>query len=154
VPEAPKSFWILAGIALIVIAGALAFRILNPNQSVQVAAGEGLSISLDTVQQNIDAAQQSVTQFQQEAAAQQNEIAQLEARIGADQNEIRNLVAEIKGSPTAPPALKSSAEGLLNSQASRPLPTIRTVDPKLLEGAQLRLNTASKLATELMAQKK
>jgi hypothetical protein len=140
VPEAPKSFWILAGIALIVIAGALAFRILNPNQSVQVAAGEGLSISLGTVQQ--------------EAAAQQNEIAQLEARIGADQNEIRNLVAEIKGSPTAPPALKSSAEGLLNSQASRPLPTIRTVDPKLLEGAQLRLNTASKLATELMAQKK
>jgi hypothetical protein len=148
--EAPKQFWLLAGIALIVVAAALAFRIVNPNQAVQVQTGDGLSISLGVVQKNIDAAQQNITQFQQQAIAQQNEIAQLQARIAADQNEIRSLIS----SPAAPAAFRSAATGLLNAQAARPLPTVRAIDPALLAGAQMQLKTASRLADALIVQKK
>lgn len=85
--EAPKPLWYCAGGALLVIALAVGWRIVDEIGNVKIQGGD-LSISLDGVQQNISTAQLTVAQVQKEAQAQHDEIVQLEQTISADQARI------------------------------------------------------------------
>ena len=150
--DAPKPFWIMTGIALLIIAVPVGLRIYNPMQGLRLGAGE-ISVSLDAVQQNVDAAQATVQKLRQQAESQRQEILQLEQRLRDEQTQNQQLLAEIQKVPQAPVALRNAAVAL-QERASRPLPPITQVDPKLLAEAQQHLDLAKQAAYKLSAIKK
>jgi septal ring factor EnvC (AmiA/AmiB activator) len=151
--EPAKPFWYLAGVGVIFIAGAVGWRILNPNQGVTVD-GAGLSVTLGSVQQNITEAQQSVGAATAQITSQRAEIEQLEKQLAGDQARIRALLEQIERTPQASASLRSLATTMRNEQASAPPAPITRIDPSLLVTAQQRLVTAQKLTAELKAFKR
>jgi hypothetical protein len=150
--ETNRQFWYFAGVALILIALAVSWRIIQPGQGVTLQGNtEGVSVSLTGVQQNITAAQQTIAQLTQQAQAQTTEIEQLEQSLVAEQNRINQLLAQLQSTAQAP-AVKRSIEAFRAAQPAQPLPPIRRVDPKLLSEANTRLQQASSQANALAAQ--
>ena len=150
--DAPKPFWIMAGVAVLIIAVPVALRIYNPMQDLKLGAGD-VSVSLDAVQQNVDAAQATIQQLRQQAEAQMAEIGQLEQRLRDQQTQNQQLLAEIQRTPQAPVALKNAVLAF-QEKASQPLPAITKVDPKLIAEAQQHLDLAKQAALKLSATKK
>ena len=146
--DAPKPFWYLAGIALLIVAIPIGWRIANVNQAVTVDAS-GVSVTLAGVQQSISEAQESVTQFQQQAQAQSAEIGELETQLRADQNRISTLVAEVQSSQQVPASVKASARTIQEQQDRQIVPAVPTVDAALLVKAQGKLAEAHDLAAKL-----
>jgi hypothetical protein len=150
--EISRQFWYFAGGALILIALAVSWRIIQPGQGVTITGNtEGLSVSLSGVQQNIAAAQQTIAQLTQQAQAQTTEIEQLEQRLAAEQNRVNQLLAQIQSAVQAP-AVKQSIAQFRATQPAQALPPITRVDPKLLSEASARLQQASRQANSLAAQ--
>ena len=145
--DAPKPFWIMAGIALLIIAVPVAVRVYNPMQPLKFGAGEA-SISLDAVKQNVDAAQATIQQLIEQAEAQTKEIGQLEERLRDEQTQNQQLLAQIQKLPQAPVALKNAVVAF-QEQASKPLPPITRVDPKLIAQAQQHLDLAKQAAYKI-----
>jgi hypothetical protein len=137
--EAPKAFWVLVGIAVLIVAGAIAFMIVQGSSaSVDV---EGIKLEVGSAQQGITEAQASFTQLQHQAQAQAQEIAMLEQRLAQAQDHIRELVATIQGLPQAPAAAKGAAKTFL-SEASHPVPQVPRFDPALLSKTRAQLQQA------------
>lgn len=150
--DAPRPFWYLAGIALIAIAGAVAYRILSPGQDVKVGAGD-FSVTLGAVQENVNAAEATIQTLTQQADAQKSEIAALEQRLSEQQAENQQLLANIQKAPQVPLSLRNAAVAF-QQKAARPLPHITEVDPKLIAEAQQRLSVAKQAAQKLSEMKK
>jgi hypothetical protein len=147
--EAPRPFWYLAGIAILVVAAAFAYRISRTDSSGSFDF-EGFKVQIGDAQQGIDAAEQIIKQLTTQADAQKQEIGQLEGDLAAAQERIKQLVASIQGLPQAPPSVKSSAHNLLAQQVSPP--PVRQIDPALLNKAQQQLQTARLSVQRLNAQ--
>lgn len=92
--EAPKAFWVFAGIAMLVVAGAFAFKIVQPSSSGSLDI-EGFKVEVGNAQQGISEAQANVVKLTEQAQAQAQEIQQLEARLAQAQSRIKELVAQI-----------------------------------------------------------
>jgi predicted transcriptional regulator len=153
--EAPKAFWIPAGIAVLVVAGAFAFRILQGSPgSLDI---EGVKVEVSNAQQGISDAQASFAQLTQQAQAQAQEIKRLEERLAQAQARIKELVATIQHLPQAPAAVKGAAQTILSEQAS-PLPAVPKFDAALLSKTQAQLQQAHasvlRLNATLSAQKR
>jgi chromosome segregation ATPase len=121
-------------------------------QNLKLGAGE-ISVSLDAVQQNVDAAQATIQTLRQQAETQRQEILQLEQRLRDEQTQNQQLLAQIQKVPQAPVALKN-AIAAFQERASRPLPPITQVDPKLIAEAQQHLDLAKQAAYRLSATNK
>jgi DNA repair ATPase RecN len=154
--EAPKAFWVLAGIAVLVVAGAFAFRILQGSTgSLDI---EGVKVEVSNAQQGISDAQASFAQLTQQAEAQAQEIRRLEERLAQAQARIKELVATIQHLPQAPAAIKGNAQTILSEQAAQPLPAVPKFDTALLSKTQAQLQQAHasvlRLNATLNAQKR
>jgi hypothetical protein len=149
--SAPRLFWGLAGIALLLIAAALGWRIVASGQQPVAVAAEGFSVTLGAVQQNIAQAQESVTAASKQAEAQRVEIVELERRLAAEQAQVSRLVVEIRNLPHAPAPLAEMARTA--QAAATSAPSFTRVDPQLLANAQTKLIAAQKFATQLTLQK-
>ena len=150
--DAPRPFWIMAGIALLIITVPVAVRVYNPMQSVKIHAG-GTDFDIGAVQQNVDAAQATIKQLMEQAEAQTKEIEQLEDRLREEQTQNQQLLAQIQKLPQAPVALKNAAVAF-QEKASQPLPPITRVDPKLIAQAQQHLDLAKQATYKISAIKK
>lgn len=152
VVDAPKPFWYLAGVAVLIVAGAVAYRILGTGQNVQVSAGD-FSVTLDAVQRNVDAAQATVQTLTQQADTQRKEITALEQRLAQEQSQNQQLVAEVQRLPAAPVALRNAAAAF-QERASQPFPRVTQVDARLIAEAQQHLDLAKQAASRLSAMQK
>lgn len=147
-PDAPKTFWIFAGIGVLVISAAFAYRILQPSSSGTLDIGD-LKVEVNNAQQGISAAQSNLQAVTEQVTAQTQEIAQLRERLELAQGHIRQLVAEIQQTQ-ASSTTKNSAQKILNEQASEAaLPHPPEINVAQLKNAQTQLRAASASVTTL-----
>jgi len=154
--DAPKTFWVFAGISVLVVAGAFAIRIYTGSTgSLDI---EGVKVEVTNAQQGISEAQASFAQLTQQAEAQAQEIKRLEDRLAQAQARIKELVATIQHLPQAPATVKGSAQTILSEQAANPLPAAPKFDTALLSKTQTQLQQAHasvlRLNATLNAQKR
>jgi len=144
--EAPKQFWYFAGVALLIVAAAVAWRIVG-NDPVAIHDGD-FSLNLGAVQRNITDAQNSVQAAAKQAEAQRGEIEQLEERLKEEHQRVLELSAEIKKIPQASASQRALA--LRAESAPAPsAPAVSRVDSALFASAQVKLLAAQRLATQL-----
>ncbi len=153
--SAPKPVWYMVGGAVVILALAVGYRIVNPNQDVKISGGkDGFSVQMGAVQDSIDQAEQTVATVTQQAEEQRAQIVQLEERVKSQQQRIEELLAQIQKMPQAPAALRSSVEALHAAEVAAPVASIRPVDPQLLAAARLHLSQAKTLAAKLAQQQR
>lgn len=142
--------WYFAGVAILLVGAALAYRILNPGQSVTVTGdGHGMSVTLGTVTKSIDDAQASVDAASKALEQQREQIATLEGQVSTQHDLISALLVQISQmGNNAPVGLRASANAV-RAHASQPFARVAPVDASLLTNAATHLAAARAAAATL-----
>ena len=80
--EGSKVFWACAGAGVLILAGAVAYRIVTGTGHTSVDI-EGVKVSVDFAQKGIESAQAALTSISRQAEAERNQIKILTRQLDA-----------------------------------------------------------------------
>jgi Skp family chaperone for outer membrane proteins len=148
VEKAPSHFWTSLGIAAIVLAVAVSYRIvMTKGANVTLSAtAAGVTVTIDELKQAHDALQKT----RDEIVNKDRQLQKYEAALRERQKRIEELVSRATSQPATSPKAVALSNELKSIQSSTPLPPPpRPVDPRLLQKADSHLQTARQQISKL-----
>lgn len=144
--DTPKVFWIFAGVGVLILSAAFAYRIVTPNSDASINIGD-VKVSVDSAQKGLDSAQTALQTVTQQAETEHTQIVALTSELQQAHQQIAQLVAEIQHAPNVASGTKLAAAQVLQEQAAHPLPTVEPINIAALRNAQTLLKQAQTSVT-------